>query len=349
MSDENLAAATALLADKVSVVEGAIRAARSEISTANGKIDELQRAQQKTRSDLAGVQGQLGQLGLEQAALRPELTARMQELEGALAGNTQALQSQQALLSSILAAQKEEAARRTLEAEKSAFLNRVSTLLSATDDRIVRLLIAQRAKQVCEAREISSGSFTGLADKAVADSILARLAAIDAEATDQDRAEAVRYEDMRTLDRDLQSQLASHRAAVARNDDRRRELLGKQSYRRGRIDNLQKRNQEAGQSEQFLAAIGTFFRSLAIAWHKLWLDRSTTLLAEAAAEEARIEQTARATIRSTTERLRALGCGPQDADTDAPVAPALQNLSRMASDLHAQWLAQHPEVRLLGS
>jgi hypothetical protein len=307
-------------------------------------------AQQKTRSDLAGVQSQLGQLGLEQAGLRQELTARMQQLESALASNTQALQSQQALLSSILAAQKEETARRTLEAEKSAFLNRVSTLLSATDDRVVRLLIAQRAKQVCEAREISSSSFTGLADKTAADGILARFTAINTEATDQDRAEAVRYEDTRTLDRELRSQVESHRAAVARNDDRRRELLGKQSYRQGRIDDLQKRNQVGGQGQgQFFAAIATFFRSVAIAWHKLWLDRSTTLLAEAAAEETRIEQTARATIRSTTERLRALGCGPLDVDTEASAAPALQNLSRTAFELHAQWLAQHPEVRLLGS
>jgi hypothetical protein len=294
------------------------------------------------------VQSQLGQLGLEQAALRQELTARMQQLESALASNTQALQSQQALLSSILAAQKEETARRTLEAEKSAFLNRVSTLLSATDDRVVRLLIAQRAKQVCEAREVSSSSFTGLADKTVADSIVARFAAIDAEATDQDRAEAVRYEDTRSLDRELQSQVESHRAAVARNDARRRELLGKQSYRRVRIEGLQKRNQEGGQG-QFFTAIATFFRSVAIAWHKLWLDRSTTQLAEAAAEESSIEQTARTTIRTTTERLRALGCGPLDVDTEAPAAPALQNLSRMASELHARWLAQHPEVRLLGS
>ncbi len=351
MSDnEDLSGAIQALVTRSNTLETAINSARAEVAGANRKIDDLQRTQEKTRTELTGVQTQLGQLREDQQALRQELTKRMQGLESALASNTAVLQAQQAQLASLLSAQREEAARRQLESEQATFLSHVNRLLSRADDGVVRLLIAQRALEACKQRQISGNTFTGLADKSMAEEILSRLATIAEGATDAERAEATWYGKMRALHIELQQRLESYRASTARHEQERAELIAKQQFRQSQIAELKNQTESENKSsgKPWWAPFGSAYRSVASAWHTIWLDRSATQLRDADAEMAGTEQNAREFVRVNGELLRSLTRTPFDIDAGATVASTLETLLRTAADQETRWRTDHGEIRLLG-
>ena len=248
-----------------------------------------------------------------------------------------------------MSAQREEAARRQLESEQATFLSIVNSLLSRADDGVVRLLIAQRALEACKQRQISGSTFTGLADKSMAEEILSRLATIAEGATDAERAEATWYGKMRALHIELRQHLESYRASTARHEQERAELVAKQQFRQSRIAELKSETESDSKSaKSWWAPFGSAYRSVASGWHTIWLDRSTTQLRDADAEMARTEQNAKEFVRVNGELLRSLTRTPFDIDAGATVASALETLFRTAADQETRWRTDHGEIRLLG-
>jgi hypothetical protein len=204
MSDgENFQSLISGLDSEVRAVHGEIEAARREIERANQNIEEMLRTQHRQTNELGAVKQQLNALQHGQEALRANLMHQLNEHNQRLTDTVKILILLKKQQEQLIQAQREEAARKRLEQQKTQFLIRINGLLGVINDGPVRYLFATKAIEACTARDIRSDTFQGATDQKTIADMLANLAAAKQSATAEDRAEADRFVRIKDLVLDI--------------------------------------------------------------------------------------------------------------------------------------------------
>jgi hypothetical protein len=215
---DSLSAAVAGLDLKISAIGSDIRAARIEVEQTKRIAEQTLREQERLNQQVAATRQQLSQLQSEQNAQRIELLKRLDHLGTELSANTVILQRQQGQLGELIAAQKEEAARRHLEHEKASFVIGLAALLDVIDDRVVLFLFATEALDACKSRDITPHAFMGAADQQTISATLRAFESALQSVSEGDRAEAIRFRKLRALRSDIEERWANYRSSFHKDD-----------------------------------------------------------------------------------------------------------------------------------
>ncbi|MGP0094981.1 MAG: hypothetical protein ACLPKB_34260 [Xanthobacteraceae bacterium] len=199
----NLQGLTAGLESGIKTIQQEIKDAHEEVERAKQNIANISREQERLSSELGAARTQLSGLDEGQEALRAELAKRIDELTRKTAEKAQELIALESHLRTLLSLQKEERAERHLEREKGQFVLQSARLLDGIHDGPVRFLFATAALDVCRAHDIASEKFQGVADQKTVADALDVLTAAKQSASDADRAEAERFQNMRAMVREI--------------------------------------------------------------------------------------------------------------------------------------------------
>jgi hypothetical protein len=184
---------------RVSAIEGEIKSARDELAHAKHAVDTTVADRQKIETELDGIRNRLSQLQEGQNSLRGELSARLDALEKSLAERAMVLDSQEQHLRTLLAAQKEETARKRLEHEKGQFMVALGALIGRIQDGAVRYVFAAMALDACAARHIGPQSFQTVTDQKTAADLLVALDNARRSVGAADQAQGENYIKLRAL------------------------------------------------------------------------------------------------------------------------------------------------------
>jgi hypothetical protein len=214
---------------RVSAIEGEIKFARDEIAKARHAVDTTVADRQKIETELDGVHNRLSQLQAGQDALRGELNGRLDALEKSLEERTILLDSQQQQLRALLAAQKEETARKRLEHEKGQFMVALGVLSGRFQDGAVRYVFATVALDACAARRLGPQSFQTVTDQKTAADLLVALDNAKRSVAAADQAQGENFIKLRALGAEI---VALHRTHLEQGSQASQERTALETKRR---------------------------------------------------------------------------------------------------------------------
>jgi hypothetical protein len=213
----------------VSAIEGEIKSAGDEIAKAKHAVDTTVADRQKIETELDGVHNRLSQLQAGQDSLRGELSGRLDALEKSLEERTILLDSQQQQLRTLLAAQKEETARKRLEHEKGQFMVALGALSGRIQDGAVRYVFATVALDACAARRLGPESFQTVTDQKTAADLLVALDNAKRSVAAADQAQGENFIKLRALGAEI---VARHRTYLEQGSQASQERTALETKRR---------------------------------------------------------------------------------------------------------------------
>jgi chromosome segregation ATPase len=177
----------------------AINNAKTEVAAAQQAVTDLESAISRQTQSIGQIKHELQVAPSEPPTLRAQIETRLQAAQAQQDQSTKQLDQARAQLTSVLAARKEEAARRSLEQAHADFLVETKMLLASSHDMAVHYLLAGAVLDALRTRNIGVDAFSSLADKQTVSDIVISLNAVRDGTAEADRQEAARFEELRRL------------------------------------------------------------------------------------------------------------------------------------------------------
>ena len=143
------------LAAKTDAIGRAVQSNRAEVQATRFEVEKVQSLQYQTNQQIYSVQKQIAELAEGQTAKLEQLQSQLHVLQAQLASHNRLLAVFGSQLQTLLAANREEAALKRIETEKSLFLIKVRQAVAGIADSVIKYLFATRALEACSSRQIS--------------------------------------------------------------------------------------------------------------------------------------------------------------------------------------------------
>lgn len=330
--------------------------ARAEIARAQQAASNLEGAISRQTQIVAQVNHELQLAASEPPPTRASIETRLQAARTQQDQLTKQFDQARGQLSAVLAAKKEDTARRSLEQARADFLVETKMLLASSHDPAVRHLLADATLDALRTRNIGVDAFSSLTDKQTVSDIVVNLNDVRDGAAEGDRQEAARFEELRRLVNDVTNAQSEFVAAVKDAQQQSVDLVAER-------DNLQKEIAElraalaASEAERkkrgsgvfawlgnAASAVGDKFRNMKLNSKTIDLSSTDKKLEELKAEAPRRMQVAQASAKQYADSLAKVEFGPEvplgAVNSDDPYAAVAER----ARAYFQRWVHAHPEI-----
>jgi chromosome segregation ATPase len=328
--------------------------AQAEIARARQAVSDLEGAISRQAQVIVGVNHEL-QLATSEPTRAP-IESRLHAAQAQQDQLTKERDQARDQLATLLAAKKEDAARRSLEQARADFLVETKMLLASSHDAPVRYLLSGATLDALRTRNIGVDAFSSLTDKQTISDIIVSLNAARDSATEGDRQEAARFEELRRLVNGATNSQNEFLAAVKDAQQQSVDLAAKRDDLQKQIADLQAAL-AASEAERKKRGSGVFawlsnaasvvgdkFRDMKLSSRTSDLDSTVKKLEEIKTEAPHRMQVAQESAKQYADSLAKVEFGPQvppsAMNSDDPYAAVAER----ARAYFQRWVEAHPEI-----
>ena len=330
--------------------------AQAEIVRARQAVSDLEGAISRQTQTIAGINHELQLAASQPPPTRAPIESRLQAAQAQQDQLTKQLDQARGQLATVLAAKKEDAARRSLEQARADFLIETKMLLASSHDTAVRYLLAGTALDALRNRNIGVDAFSSLADKQTVSDILVSLNDARDNAAEGDRREASRFEELRRLVNGVTNSQSEFLAAVKDAQQQSVSLAAKRDDLQGQIAELQaalvaseaERKKRGSGVFAWLgnaaSAVGDKIRDMKLNSRTSDLDSTVKKLEELKTEAPHRMQVAQENAKQYADSLAKVEFGsevpPAAVNSDDPYVAVAER----ARAYFQRWVEAHPEI-----
>jgi chromosome segregation ATPase len=330
--------------------------AQAEVARAQKAVSDLEGTISRLTQTIAEANRELQFAANQPPTTRAPIETRLNTARAQLNQETKELDKARGQLATVLAAKKEDNARRSLEQARADFLIETKMLLASSHDAAVRYLLAVAALDALRNRNIAVSAFGSLTDKQTASDIIASLNVARDSAAEGDRQEATRFEELRRLVDGVTNSQTEFLAAVDDAQQQSVDLAAKRDDLQKQIAELQAAS-AASEAERkkrgssvfawfgnAASAVGDKFRGMKLSSRTSDLDSTIEKLEKLETEAPHRMQVAQENAKQYADRLARVEFGPETPTSPANSKDPYAAVAERARAYLQRWVQAHLEI-----